>query len=98
MTACVLDLQTLWRSPRKKLVQCLSVKSLAKLKEYIGCKVNRGNGVGKIKLTQSVLLQSYRDKFALDENGLTPRTPAKTGSILAKDDGKQLGSKGHSNY
>ena len=52
---------------------------IGELMEYIGCKINRGDGW--IKLTQTVLLQNFKDKFDLLEVK-TPRTPAAPGEVL----------------
>eukprot|EP00957_Ditylum_brightwellii_P131161 10004028-Ditylum_brightwellii.AAC.1 len=52
--------------------------------EYVGCKVDCNNKKGYMKLTQPVLLQSYVNKFSLEEGGHAPHTPAKTGQVLSK--------------
>jgi hypothetical protein len=68
------------------------------LAEYVGCKVDHNKEEGWIKLTQTVLMQSYVDEFDLPE-GQVPRTPATPGSVLQKVDPKDwLSDKLQSKY
>ena len=54
---------------------------VGELKEYIGCKVDIDRSKRCMKLTQPVLLQSYKDEFELPQsNG--PKTPAVPGEVL----------------
>eukprot|EP00957_Ditylum_brightwellii_P145139 11054680-Ditylum_brightwellii.AAC.1 len=55
--------------------------------KYVGCKVNRDWSARDTKLTQLVLLQSYDNKFKLDEHMFTPTTPAELGTVLSKGKG-----------
>eukprot|EP00957_Ditylum_brightwellii_P118771 9058277-Ditylum_brightwellii.AAC.1 len=71
---------------------------LGEMDEYVGCKVKRDLAAQSIRLTQPVLLQSYRNKFQLDHHGLTPSTPAETGTVLSKGEGSQLGRAEHKQY
>jgi hypothetical protein len=50
------------------------------LTEYIGCKVDCGDGY--LKLTQPVLLQSFEDEFELPNVARIPTTPAIPGEVL----------------
>eukprot|EP00957_Ditylum_brightwellii_P209836 15363485-Ditylum_brightwellii.AAC.1 len=68
---------------------------LGEMDEYIGCKVERDLEACTIRLIQPVLLQSYTDEFQLDEHGLTPSTPAESGSELSKGEGTLLGKAEH---
>jgi hypothetical protein len=52
---------------------------VGELKEYIGCKVDRGDGF--LKLTQPVLLQSFEDEFDIPAMK-KPNTPAIPGNVL----------------
>lgn len=56
---------------------------LGSLEEYLGCKIEYNREDGSMKITQPVLLQSFKDEFDLPE-GPVPRTPAAPGSILTK--------------
>lgn len=54
--------------------------NIGEFKEYVGCKIERK--VDSIKLTQPVLLQSYKDEFPL--SGRDYDTPGEPGKILTK--------------
>eukprot|EP00957_Ditylum_brightwellii_P078625 5977616-Ditylum_brightwellii.AAC.1 len=71
------------KTPMKSVFDC---DELGEMEEYVGCKVDYNKDLGKMKLTQPVLLQSYEDESNLDKNGRVPRTPAKAGSVLSQDD------------
>jgi hypothetical protein len=60
----------------KRLFDC---DDIGEMKEYVGCKVKRNWRERWIKLTQPVMLQSFKDEFSLDEHGKDPRTPAEPG-------------------
>ncbi len=40
---------------------------VGELKEYVGCKFDYGQANGTMKLTQPVMIQSFKDKFDLPE-------------------------------
>lgn len=48
--------------------------------KYVGCKLERNWKEGWIRITQPVLLQSYKDEFDLPESNVA--TPANPGQIL----------------
>ena len=52
----------------------------SKMKECIGCKVERGDGW--LRLTQPVLLNTFEDEFELPDND--PKFPATAGKVLVK--------------
>eukprot|EP00957_Ditylum_brightwellii_P073010 5548496-Ditylum_brightwellii.AAC.1 len=68
------------------------------MQEYVRCKVNYNKKEGCIKLAQLVLIKYFENEFKLDEHGLTPSAPEKTGSVLRKDNGKLLNRKEHAGY
>ena len=49
--------------------------------EYVGCKIDYRPQEGMMRLTQPVLLQSFKDEFELPDEE-TPATPAVPGSVL----------------
>ena len=53
---------------KKQLMDRFDCDEIGKLTEYIGCKIDRGNGW--MKLTQPVLLQSFEDEFDLPDTSL----------------------------
>lgn len=64
---------------KKQLMERFDCDEIGKLTEYIGCKIDRGDGY--MKLTQPVLLQSFQDEFDIPE-GKTPSTLAIPGEVL----------------
>ena len=57
--------------------------------EYVGCKVEIGEGHKYLKLTQPVLLQSYEDEFQLPDYEY--ETPGEPGKVLTKvEEGQEL--------
>ena len=52
------------------------------LQEYVGCKVEYNREERWIRLTQPVLVQSFKDEYDLPD-AETPVTPAIPGKILA---------------
>ena len=70
-----------------------------KLKEYIGCKIDRDVKNQSIKFTQPVMLQSFEDEFELPE-GDPPELPATAGDVLkrAEDVSENIGPTEQSTY
>jgi hypothetical protein len=64
---------------KKQLMERFDCDEVGELKEYIGCRVDRGDGI--MKLTQPVLLQSFEDEFDLPDTK-PPNTPATPGEVL----------------
>jgi len=64
----------------KKRFDC---EDVGELNEYVGCKIDYDKKEGALKMTQPVLLQSYRDEFELPDEE-PPRTPATPGEVLQK--------------
>ena len=64
---------------KKQLMERFDCDEIHELMEYIGCKIERGEDW--MKLTQPVLLQSFKDEFNLPDVK-TPNTPAAPGKVL----------------
>jgi hypothetical protein len=64
---------------KKDLMSRFDCDEVGELTEYIGCKVERGDGY--LRLTQPVLLQSFEDEFDIP-NMKIPNTPAVPGQVL----------------
>jgi hypothetical protein len=64
---------------KKDLMSRFDCDEVGELTEYIGCKVERGDGY--LRLTQPVLLQSFEDEFEIP-NMKIPNTPAVPGQVL----------------
>jgi len=60
----------------KSLCECDDV---GEFEEYVGCQVIRENN--KLKLTQPVLIQSFADKFEIEEE-ISAETPGAPGAVL----------------
>jgi hypothetical protein len=71
---------------------------VGELKDYVGCKIDYDREDRSMKITQPVLLQSYKDEFELPE-GTDPKTPAAPGSMLHKGlPGEELSEKRQTIY
>lgn len=64
------------------MMDWLDCNEVGKLTEFVGCKLDRE--VGKLRITQPVLMQSFVDEFNLQE-GLVAVTPALPGLVLMKE-------------
>ena len=68
------------------------------LKEYSGCKVDYDQQAGSMKLTQPVMVQSFKDELELPE-GKASNTPAIPGTVMDKGKLKdQVNNKTQSTY
>ena len=56
---------------------------IGEVKEYVGCKIDWNLEDRQVRLTQSVLLQSYEDEFELPPTSRFTNTPALAGSVLS---------------
>ena len=63
----------------KKLFECDDV---GELKEYVGCKIDYNKNDRYVKLTQPVMIQSFRDEYDLPDDGPEPKIPAEAGTVL----------------
>jgi hypothetical protein len=68
---------------------------LGELKEYVGCKIDRDYEGKSMKITQPVLIQSFKDEFDLP--GIKHPTPAAHGDQLCKEEDVVMPSK-HKEY
>ena len=84
--SCVDDLM-FWGLKARVLVEKLGLTSrfdcddFGDVKEYVGCQVDLNESKGWMKLTQSILGQSFSDEFNLTTSQV-PRTPAEAGAVL----------------
>ena len=68
-------------SAKRQMMDRFDCDEVGKLKEYVGCKIDYNAIVGSVKITQPVLLQSFKDEFELP-GGDVPITPAVPGDVL----------------
>lgn len=66
---------------RGEFISQFDCNATGSMTEYVGCKFDRNFHKKLIKFTQSVMIQSCKDKFVVNHNKI-PKTPAETGSIL----------------
>ena len=73
---------------------------VGEVKEYLGCKVDVEINNSALKLTQPVLLQSFKDEFDLPNSGRVQNVLAVAGSVLSPEvtDEEALGDKEHGEY
>jgi hypothetical protein len=69
---------------REALKQFFDLDEVGELKEYVGNKVEYNREQGYMKLTQPVLIQSFKDEFDLPNQIF--KTPAAPGNILVSGD------------
>ncbi len=72
------------REAKAQRMKCFDCDDIGDLTEYIGCKIDRNDKEGWMKLTQPVLMQSFVDEFGITKDGDTPKTPATPGEVLQK--------------
>ena len=65
----------------KKDMKQFDCDEVGEMTEYVGCKIDYRPQEGMMRLTQPVLLQSFKDEFELPDEE-TPATPAVPGSVL----------------
>jgi hypothetical protein len=68
-------------SAKRQMMDRFDCDEVGELKEYVGCKIDYIANVGSVKITQPVLLQSFKDEFELP-GGDVPITPAVPGDVL----------------
>ena len=68
----------------KKEFDC---EDLGVLTEYVGCKIDYNREEGYLRMTQPVLIQSFKDEFNIEDKN-TPRTPAPEGQVLRRAEEK----------
>jgi hypothetical protein len=65
---------------KKQILAHFECDDVGELTEYVGCLVERDKDC--IRMTQPVMLQSFRDEFELPEGNDNPITPAVAGEVL----------------
>ena len=68
------------KKAKKQMTVHFDCDVIGNMDEYVGCKVTYNKEEWWIKLTQPVLLQTFKDEFELPT--LLPKTPAEPGQIL----------------
>ena len=73
---------------------------IGEVKEYLGCKIDIDKKNKALRLTQPVLLQSFKDEFELPDSGRVQSVPAVAGSVLTPDvtDEEALNEDEHAEY
>jgi len=70
---------------KQQMMDRFDCDDVGELKEYIGCKVDINKEEGSIKLTQPVMLQSFKDEFDLVD-GYKPNIPMEAGKVLKAEE------------
>ena len=65
---------------KKQLFDTMECEDVGELNEYVGCKIERTEDA--IKLTQPVLIQSFKDEFEVPKSMSGVDTPATAGQVL----------------
>jgi len=71
------------KEAKQEMLDQFDCDEIRNMNEYVGCKLSKNNN--KLKLTQPVLLQSFKDEFDLG-NKMPAMTPAEPGQILLSCD------------
>ena len=72
----------------KKLAKEIEIEDVGELKEFVGCKIEINKLERSAKFTQSVMIQSFLDKFGAGKKEQV--TPAEPSTVLNRlDFGKQ---------
>jgi hypothetical protein len=84
---------------KQQLMAQFDCDEIGNMDEYVGCKVDRDWENNSIRLTQPVMIQSFRDEFPLCLEGRAPNTPAVPGEHLVKgDEGTNIDAKLQAHY
>ena len=67
---------------KKKITILIECDDSGPLTDYIGNNIKFNCDEGWVRLTQPVLLQSFKDEFTFSEPNKCPKTPAVPGSVL----------------
>ena len=67
---------------KKKITDLIDCDDIGPLTDYIGDKIEFNCDERWVRLTQPVLLQSFKDEFTFSEPNKCPKTPAIPGSVL----------------
>ena len=67
---------------KKKIIDLIDCDDIGPLMDYIGYKIEFNCDEHWVRLTQPVLLQSFKDEFTFSEPNRYPKTPAIPGSVL----------------
>jgi hypothetical protein len=68
---------------KDSMMELFDCDNVGELNEYVGCKVDYDQEAGIMKLTQPVMIQSFKDEFDLPE-GKASNTPAIPGTVMSE--------------
>ncbi len=68
---------------KASMMEFFDCDNVGTIKESVGCKVDYDQQAGSMKLTQPVMIQSFKDEFELPE-GNASNTPAIPGSVMSE--------------
>jgi hypothetical protein len=71
------------KKAKGQMMELFDYDDVGELKEYVGCMVDYNQEAGTMKLTQSVMIQSFQDEFELSEGKLS-NTPAIPGTVMSE--------------
>ena len=68
--------------------------------EYLGCRIERNWEEAWVRLTQPMILQSFKDEFKISDTGRVSATPTLAGSVLDPDakEADMIVNKEHTKY
>ena len=69
---------------KKQLTNRFDCDVLGPMQEYVRCKIDRNCEERLLKITQPVLLRSFKDEFNIPEEHLRTYIPAKASVVLPK--------------
>jgi hypothetical protein len=83
---------------KDSMMELFDCDDVGELNEYVRCKVDYDQEAGTMKLTQPVMIQSFKDEFELPE-GKASNTPAIPGTVMSEGEIKnQVNVKAQSLY
>ena len=88
------------RKAREEMLSLFECDDVGEVKEYLGCKVERNQEKGEVRLTQPVILQSFEDEFDLPQGNKMVSTPAIAGTVSNPDviEVNLIGPSAHGKY
>jgi hypothetical protein len=83
---------------KASMIELFDYDNVGKRKEYVGCKIDKDQEAGTMRLTQPVMIQSFKDEFELPE-GKSSNRPAIPGTVMSEGEVKnQVNDKIQSTY
>ena len=69
---------------KDKMMNLFECDDVGEMKEYGGCMVEHNKSKGQLKVTQPVMIRSFKDEFGIELERHIPVTPVEQGLKLAK--------------